>query len=96
MKFIEYFIGNISRYVFSLYYVKLTYQRTPVCIPISYLNIREELTASHDQEIHIEEKLELLEEDQWNESNNIVFLIFDDIRSKFARNRLTNGNFSIT
>ena len=72
------------------------HQRAPVGIPIPYLDIGEKLTAGHHQEVHIEEKLELLEEDQWDECNNVIFLVFDHIWREFASYGLPNSNFPIT
>lgn len=69
----------------------------PVCNWCSYLNRRNELTACHKQEIQVQEKLKLLKKNlkegvkrvgcpttpyQWNECEDIVLLIANDVTWK--------------
>ena len=43
------------------------------------------MTASHDQEEQVEEKFELIVEEEGKEGENVVFLILDKVGGKLLR-----------
>ena len=52
------------------------------------------MTASHDQEEQVEEKFELIVEEEGKEGEDVVFLILDKVGGKLLRRRSSDPNTS--